>query len=241
MVTIPLERWRAGQAEELAEWAAWFSRARSGRESDADAAKDLAWRTNPDADLSQREYLLDHLRRHVPPGGTVEVLDVGAGPLSVFPKKWITRTVNITAADPLAEEYAKLLAENSITAPAGVTSVATEAEKLSSPFPADRFDLVFARNALEQFYDPMLALRQMLAVVKVGQWVLLLQEGYRTPSQSSRGPWVMIEEADEPYVQLGTGEKIDLAAELSGAGGVGDVRVVRSWHYPWLLTSIRRG
>ena len=237
MVTIPLERWRAGQADELADWAAWFSRARSGHESDAEAAKDLAWRVNPDADLSQREYLLDHLRRHVSPGGTVNVLDVGAGPLTVFPKKWITRTVNITAVDPLAEEYARLLAGNTVAALGGLTSVAGEAEKLASVFPDNSFDLVFARNAFEQFYDPMLALRQMLALVKSGQWVLLLQEGHRTPSQASRGPWVMVEEADEPYVQLGTGEKIDLAAELSG---VGDVRVVRSWHYPWLLTSIRK-
>jgi SAM-dependent methyltransferase len=237
MVTIPLERWRAGQADELADWAAWLSRARGGQETDADAAKDLAWRTDPDADLSQREYMLVHLRRHVPPGGTVNVLDVGAGPLTVFPKKWITRTVNVTAVDPLADDYAKLLADNEIVAPAAVTSVAAEAEKLASTFPAGSFDLVFARNAFEQFHDPMLALRQMLAVVKSGQWVLLLQEGHRTPAQSSRAPWVMVEESDEPYVQLGTGEKIDLATELSG---VGDVRVVRSWHYPWLLTSIRR-
>src|SRR4051794_40540028 len=112
MVTIPLERWRAGQADELAEWAAWFGRACGGHENGVEAAKDLAWRVDADADLSQREYLLDHLRRHIPPGGTVDVLDVGAGPLTVFPKKWITRTVNITTADPLADAYAKLLSDN---------------------------------------------------------------------------------------------------------------------------------
>ena len=236
-LTIPLERWRQGQADELADWSAWFSTARSGSESDAETAKDLAWRANPDADLSQREYLLDHLRRLVQPGGTVNVLDVGAGPLTVFPKKWITRTVNITTADPLADEYAKLLADNNISAPSAVKSVAAEAERLTQTFPADSFELVFARNAFEQFHDPMLALREMLAVTKSGHWVLLLQEGHRSTAQSSRGPWVMIEENDEPYVQLGTTEKLDLAAELSG---VGDVRVVRSWHYPWLLTSIRK-
>jgi SAM-dependent methyltransferase len=233
-LAIPRERWQAGQRDELADWVAWLDRAQSG--ADAEAAKDLAWRLDPEANFADRNHLLDYVQRQVAPGGTLSVLDVGAGPLSALPKKWITRTVNLTIADPLADEYAKLLPARQIAGPPVAGSVAVDAESLSTAFAPASFDVVFARNAFEQFRDPFAALEQMLGMVKPGHWVLLLQEGYRTDAQTARGPWTLIEEDDDAYLVAGGG-KIDLAGALQG---VGDVRVVRSWHYPWLMASIRR-
>jgi hypothetical protein len=236
-ITIPRDRWEAGGREELAEQSAWLDAARGG--ADVEAAKDLAWRLDPEANFADRKHLLDFVQRQIAPGGTLNVLDVGAGPLSALPKKWITRTVNVTTADPLADAYATLLASKNVTPPVVAKSVAVDAESLRGTFPADAFDLVFARNAFEQVRDPFLALEHMLGVVKGGHWVLLLQEGDRTGAQAARGPWTLVEEDGDAYlVARGTGEKkIDLAGALQG---VGDVRVVRSWHYPWLLASIRK-
>jgi len=80
--------------------------------------------------------------------------------------------VHITAVDPLAEEYKRLLAEFGITPP--VRTQLGEVERLTRYFPKDHFDLVNMENALDHSYNPLLGLRQMIGVVKPGCHVLLL-------------------------------------------------------------------
>lgn len=60
--------------------------------------------------------------------------------------------------------------------------VAGEAERLADAFGENSFDLVYARNCLDHGYDPMLAIQQMLKVVRVGGVVLFehgVNEGER--------------------------------------------------------------
>src|SRR5437016_2762678 len=102
MKTRSREQWAKELDEEFSYWKAWLIRAAAG--SDADETEDLKWRLDPSADMKQRDYLLPYLKMCAP-GTAVNVLDVGSGPLTFFPKRWITRTLRITAVDPLAERY----------------------------------------------------------------------------------------------------------------------------------------
>jgi SAM-dependent methyltransferase len=232
MPSIPDERWKVGLSDEVSDAREWLI---SAAHNDPEALSDVSWRLDPAADIAAREYLGEYLRAHALPGGNVSILDVGAGPMTFLPKHWVTRTMRITAVDPLAAEYAKLLAEAHLTPP--VPTVDGRAEQLDEKFQESEFDAVFCRNAFEQFADPFLGLRQMLRVVKPGRWVLVLQEGTRTESQQRRGPWVLREEDDELLMSTSNGESIDLRDEL---GDAADVRVTRSWHWPWLLAAFRK-
>jgi SAM-dependent methyltransferase len=232
MPNISPEQWKANLESELAAARDWLAAAGNG---DAAARDDLAWRLDPNADFARKQYLGEHLRLHAPPGASVSILDVGAGPMTFVPKAWVTRTIRITAVDPLAERYSAILREANRVAP--VPTIPAKAETLRESFADDDFDAVFARNAFEQFEDPLLALRQMLAVVKPGHWVLVLQEGVRDEAQQRRGPWVLREEDDELLMSMGDGKSIDLRDEL---GDAADVRVTRSWHWPWLMAAFKK-
>jgi SAM-dependent methyltransferase len=236
MTTRTREQWEQDQAAELADQQHWLKSARSN--ADAKANAEMRWRIDPHGDIKQHEYLLDPLRRHCPPGATLNVLDVGSGFASYFPKAWLTRTIKITAIDPLAEHYPSDLVRPRITPPQAVRP--GEAERLTEQFEAGSFDAVYCRNALEQTIDPLASLRQMLAVVKPDHPVLILQEGERSPEQRRRGPWTLSEDDEELILSgpEGSGERWDLRDELEDL--VSDVRVTRSWHWPWLLAVLRR-
>jgi ubiquinone/menaquinone biosynthesis C-methylase UbiE len=101
----------------------------------------------------------------------VELLDVGAGPFTTLGKELDGRRLRITAVDPLADYYDRVLERCGIR-----PSVRTErcaAEELSDRFDPESFDLVYARNAMDHAHDPELALREMVAVAKRGCYVLL--------------------------------------------------------------------
>jgi hypothetical protein len=232
MPSISPEQWKANLDDEFADACKAFIAARDG---EVEAREDLTWRLDPVADFAQRQYLGEYLRVHAPPGANVSILDVGAGPMTFLPKAWVTRTVRITAVDPLADRYTEILRNGNLTAPVPTTT--GQAETLRDAFAENSFDAVFTRNAFEQFQDPLLGLRQMLSVVKAGRWVLVLQEGMRDEAQQGRGPWVLREEDDELLMNIGDGKSIDLRDEL---GDAADVRVTRSWHWPWFLAAFRK-
>lgn len=101
-----------------------------------------------------------------------KVLDVGAGPLSIFPPLLSDgRKVELTAVDSLAEEFADRLKKNDITPLTQTISVS--AEKLDDSFPDNYFDFVYVRNALDQTYDPFASLEMMLKVVRKGSNIFL--------------------------------------------------------------------
>lgn len=162
------DTWNAALPEEIKFWRNWIeTKGLNWKDS-------YAWRVDPDYEF------YPHLRPfvNVPEGGTVRVLDVGAGPLTVLGKNWPGRKLDIVAVDPLAEQYDKLLAEYNV-----VPLVRTQTghgERLLEIFPESSFDLVFAENCLDHSYDPLLCLSQMLAVVKPGCYVAtdhLVNEG----------------------------------------------------------------
>ncbi len=121
------------------------------------------------ADLPLQPFLRELI--DAPAGATIQILDVGAGPLTRVGRKWEDHMVCITPVDPLATEYRKIFAELKLTPP--IETIVGDGEKLREQFPDNSFDLAYASNSLDHAYDPVLAIRQMVAVVKPGASVYL--------------------------------------------------------------------
>ncbi len=102
----------------------------------------------------------------------VNILDVGAGPVTYLGKVYKNIKINITAVDPLADAYDKILKKYNISPIIRTKKIA--AERLSRMFAKDSFDLVFARNCIDHSYSPERAILEMLNVVKKGCYVLMI-------------------------------------------------------------------
>jgi SAM-dependent methyltransferase len=152
-------KWKAGIRSEIRFWDAYFS------------TKGLQWadtygiRFDPDLPLQPRPAAL------LPPQTEVHILDVGAGPLTYLGKKSEGKHINITAVDPLSDEYDRILYKYQIQPIVRTQQLA--AEELTMRFPLNTFDLVVARNCIDHAYDPERAILQMIDVVKSGRYVLL--------------------------------------------------------------------
>jgi SAM-dependent methyltransferase len=166
--------WEAGKSYEVRWWRHWL-RKNCRRETE-----EYKGRLDPDQPLQER--ITQHLR--APLGATVSILDVGAGPLTRLGKRWEGRAVQITAVDPLADDYNSLLDELGLTPP--VRTQYGEVERLTEQFPKNSFDLVNIENALDHSYDPLLGIRQMLEVVRSGSSVVL----YHYINEGNRGDYV---------------------------------------------------
>src|SRR5690349_148287 len=122
--TLSREQWEQNLTAEAAASERWLDVARAG--SDKRIADDFAWRTGQACDVRDKEMFAPYLRPVCPPGTQARILDVGAGPLTYFPRKWFTRDYSVTAIDPLADEFDRMLAARNITPP--VRTVRGEAE-----------------------------------------------------------------------------------------------------------------
>ena len=100
----------------------------------------------------------------------VAILDVGAGPLTCLGKRHPGRRLEIVPVDALGDEYDRLLAEFEVDPP--IRTQLCPGEELLEKFRPDTFDLAYARNSLDHSYDPLAILRNMLAVVKPGGFVV---------------------------------------------------------------------
>jgi SAM-dependent methyltransferase len=127
--------------------------------------EDFCNRQDPDFELQ------DNVRRWIdaPDGSVVNILDVGAGPLTVLGKRWDNRSIHITAVDALADRYDQLLGDASITPL--VRTQLCQTENLLERFEPDSFDFVHALNTLDHHYDPLRALSQMISVVGSGKCI----------------------------------------------------------------------
>lgn len=154
-------RWRSGIRDECAFWRNWLEN-RGGR-----WPADFAYRTDPQSELEP--HLAERLPS--PPPENLEILDVGAGPLTIVGKRIAGRPVHVTAVDPLAEAYNRMLDDLQIRPP--VRTQPGAGERLAALLGENRFELVVSINAVDHASDPLLVIRQMLAVAKPGANVIL--------------------------------------------------------------------
>jgi SAM-dependent methyltransferase len=156
----PEEVWVGGLDDEMNFWRDWMS-TEGSRWRD-----DYRFRLDPESPL--QETITQHLNGI---GSLVRFLDVGAGPLTAVGKRWTNHDLQLTAVDALADKYDALLEECRITPP--VRTRRCDSERLTDVFAQNSFDVAYALNTLDHSYEPLRAIRQMLAVVRPSGIVLL--------------------------------------------------------------------
>jgi SAM-dependent methyltransferase len=170
-MTSMFSLWSNGIAAERSFWKNWIETQGSAW------PEDFKKRLTPSAPLNSR---IAKIIRETCPSGKVNVLDVGAGPLTIVGSQLEGYDVNVIATDPLAQIYNVLLQDAGITP--RVRTQFAPAEALSAFFNHSQFDVVYCRNALDHSTEPMTGIIEMLRVVKVGRTVILRH--YRNEAQT---------------------------------------------------------
>lgn len=176
----------------------------------------------------------------LPARDVVNILDVGAGPLTHLGKKCAGKCINITAVDPLAEEYAKLLQKHGVTPIVKTQKVC--GEELSKYFNPGTFDFVYARNSIDHSYDPVEVICQMIKVVKPGCFILLehrlneaINEGYRGLHQ-----WNLSVSVLGDFIISSKRKDVNVTQKYAGSCVVScEVETVEG-DLPWLITVIQK-
>jgi SAM-dependent methyltransferase len=113
--------------------------------------------------------LIEHLKSYAL--SDVKIIDVGSGAITTFGYTYPGKSIEVTAVDPLADYYARLLARQGVHVP--FPTIKGDGETLLDRFAPCSFDFAYARNSLDHSYDPLTIVRNMIALVKPGGYVLL--------------------------------------------------------------------
>jgi SAM-dependent methyltransferase len=116
------------------------------------------------------------------PSEAISILDVGAGPMTTLGKTYPGKTLEISAVDPLASHYDRLLTHSGLTPP--VRTLPFRGEELLDRFPEKSFDVAYARNSLDHSDDPVLVITNMVQLVRPGGLVVLRH--YRTEAETEQ-------------------------------------------------------
>jgi SAM-dependent methyltransferase len=98
------------------------------------------------------------------------VLDVGSGPLSMLNWGAQSGLFELTAADPLASEYERLLQKHGLTPLCRM--VTAFGEELGSQFEQGSFDLVWIHNALDHSQSPREVMEQCTLLLRPGGYLV---------------------------------------------------------------------
>ena len=175
---------------------------------------------------------LQKLVGHLPAWSAVQVLDVGSGPVShvgTISDRW---RVEITAIDPLAAQYIALCEEFGLSRRNGVVDQAGDVETLTESFAEGSFDIVHCRNALDHARDPLLGIRQMVAVCKIGGTCFLAHSTNEGEKQRYDGlhQWNLTPREDgDLAIWARDGQQVLLRDDLRGVAAVQAVST-GAWH-----------
>ncbi len=154
------EMWARGINDELKWWRQWLS-----TEEGAQWKREVQ---NPRSVLRDR-LITDRIKQLSQ--DSISILDVGAGPVTSLGYTYPGKSIAITASDPLAKQYRRMLESAMINAP--VKTAPCHGEQLLDRYAANSFDFVYACNSLDHSYDPLLVIRNMLALAKKDGYVVL--------------------------------------------------------------------
>jgi ubiquinone/menaquinone biosynthesis C-methylase UbiE len=148
-----LQFWLRGFDSEIKFWDYWF------------ASKGAEWPEDYKVRLDPNREYPDYMLQGIEHPESAKILDVGSGPVTGFGFNHRGRKLDITACDPLASFYGKILQKYEVDAP--VKTVTAFAEELSSYFEPNTFDLVTCSNALDHSFEPLRGIEEMLIVTKL--------------------------------------------------------------------------
>ena len=205
MRSDPVRGRRRALDEESGYWAYWLAE-RGGKWAD-----DFSRRFDAAADVE--DPVLREILATLGPGASV--LDVGAGPASSVGARFAGRPLNLVAVDPLADAYDRSLAREGLVPPIRTQRVA--GEELTARLGSDRFDVAYARNALDHAVDPAVIVEQMVSVVRPGGTVVLRHvqnEGERNGYEQLH-QW-NFDVVDDRLVVWNDAFRVDVGAALGG-------------------------
>jgi SAM-dependent methyltransferase len=159
----PVRGRRRALREEVDYWQNWLATEGRGKWAD-----DYKYRFDPTSEVAD-PALRDVLTRL--PERQISILDVGAGPVSRIGYRFPGKTLSLTAVDPLADDYNRLLKQHRAVAPARVERL--EGERVLEHFGPARFDVAYSCNALDHAVDPVPIIQNMIGVVRPDGYVVL--------------------------------------------------------------------
>jgi SAM-dependent methyltransferase len=174
----PKTKWNAGLKSEVRYWDSYIQTKGLQRPEIYELKFD------PDLPLQPRPAAL------LLPQAEIHILDVGAGPLTYLGRKFHGESINITAVDPLANDYDRILAKYQVQPL--IRTEKLDGEELTTRFHSNSFDLVFARNSIDHSYDPEKVILQMIDVVKPGRYVLL----EHMPNEANKNHYIGLHQWD---------------------------------------------
>jgi SAM-dependent methyltransferase len=147
------EKWSNGLNSEVGFWQNWLQ------------TKGSQWHDDFRARLDPKTPLKPEVENAIRDMGAreIDILDVGAGPITCLGYVSEKFDLRITATDPLADAYSVLLREAGLTPP--IMTQKCFAENLLQHFGSRRFHVCFSQNALDHSIDPrraILAMAQLL-------------------------------------------------------------------------------
>lgn len=162
-----------------------------------------------------------HLSKYLDcvPTESVDVLDVGSGPMTVLGKVHPGKSIRITATDYLARDYHKYLADNAIKPL--VKTIFADAENLRDIFDVNAFDFVHANNCIDHTSDPMRAIDQMLSVVRPERYVFMRHRTNEAEREDYSGlhQW-NLDHQDGRFVIWDSKQRIDVGDALANRATV---------------------
>jgi len=120
----------------------------------------------------------------------LKLLEIGPGPVSLLSAGVDQGLFEITAIDPLADVYKKLMRQNGLSYP--IKPVKGCGEKLLKYFDKNSFDIVYSSNALDHTISPRECMIQMSQVVIQGGIIFL--EGFLR--EGSAAAWTGLHQHD---------------------------------------------
>jgi len=159
------DTWTERSEHEMGFWNSWV------------ASEGMKWKEGYQRKTDPNATLAPMVENFLPtigfaPGAHVKILDIGSGPLSWIGTKSDNYTIDLTAVDPLADQYNAMLDRK------GVSGVGRPVkgffEDALWQLGANQYDIVWSANSLDHSIDPVLGLFNIINVCKIGGGVILM-------------------------------------------------------------------
>jgi 2-polyprenyl-3-methyl-5-hydroxy-6-metoxy-1,4-benzoquinol methylase len=199
------EKWSKGVPSELKFWQDWFQ------------TKGGQWKEEYRARLDPKtpfNKAVENAIRHTD-SRELEILDVGAGPITSLGYVSEKFDVRITATDALADLYSIVMQQAGVTPP--VRTQKCFAEKLLDQFGSRRFHVCHSRNALDHCVDPRSAILAMVQLLRPNglMYVTVFENEAENARYSGLHSWNFDADENNNFILWRGAEKYNIGEDVS--------------------------